>query len=85
MKAFFLIKKKKINFFLKNGKKYTRRQDFDRNSYFINGAIYITTKEMIRKNKIIDYSMSDFIVMNKLNSLDLNDYSELNLIKKLLS
>lgn len=81
----FFDKKKKINFFLKNGKKYTRRQDFDRNSYFINGAIYITTKEMIKKNKIIEYSMSDFIVMNKANSLDLNDYSDLNLIKSLLS
>ena len=81
----FFNKKNKIDFFLKNGSKYTRRQDFDRNSYFINGAIYITTKEMIKKNKIIDYSMSDFIVMNKVNSLDLNDYSELNLIKNLLS
>jgi CMP-N,N'-diacetyllegionaminic acid synthase len=81
----FINKKNKIDFFLKNGLKYTRRQDFDRSSYFINGAIYITTKEMIKKNKIIDYSMSDFIVMNKVNSLDLNDYSELNLIKNLLS
>ena len=40
---------------------------------------------MIKKNKNIDYLMSDFIVMNKVNSLDLNDCSELNLIKNLLS
>ncbi len=83
--SIFLNKKNKINFFLKNGEKYSRRQDFDRNSYFINGAIYITTKEMIKKNKLIDYSISDYILMDKVNSLDLNDYSELNLIKNLLS
>ena len=83
--SIFFNKKNKINFFLKNGANYTRRQDFDRNSYFINGAIYITTKEMIKKNKVIDYSVSDYILTNKVNSLDLNDYSELNLIKNLLS
>lgn len=83
--SIFLNKKNKINFFLKNGQNYSRRQDFDRNSYFINGAIYITTKEMIKKNKVIDYSISDYILMDKMNSLDLNDYSELNLIKNLLS
>ena len=82
--SIFLNKKNKINF-LKNGQNYSRRQDFDRNSYFINGAIYITTKEMIKKNKVIDYSISDYILMDKMNSLDLNDYSELNLIKNLLS
>jgi CMP-N-acetylneuraminic acid synthetase len=81
----FLNKKNRINFFLKNGIKYTRRQDFDRRSYFVNGAIYITSKELIKKNKIIDYSKSDFTIMDKINSLDLNDYSELNLIKSLLS
>ena len=81
----FLNKKSRINFFLKNGIKYTRRQDFDRISYFVNGAIYITSKELIKKNKIIDYSKSDFTIMDKINSLDLNDHSELNLIKSLLS
>ena len=40
---------------------------------------------MIKKNKVIDYSISDYILMDKMNSLDLNDYSELNLIKNLLS
>ena len=40
---------------------------------------------MIKKNKLIDYSISDYILMDKVNSLDLNDYSELNLIKNLLS
>ncbi len=79
------FKKKKINFFLKKGSKYSRRQDFDRNSFFINGAVYITSKKLIQNGKIIDYSKSDFIVMSKINSLDLNDYTELKLIKKLLT
>ena len=59
--------------------------DRDINALWQNGAIYITTKEMIKKNKVIDYSVSDYILTNKVNSLDLNDYSELNLIKNLLS
>ena len=80
-----MIKKKKLNFFLKKGTKYFRRQDFDLKSYFINGAIYITSKDLIKKGKVIDYSKSDFILMNKMNSLDLNDYSELKLIKSILS
>tara|TARA_B100000963_G_scaffold293822_1_gene264334 strand:+ start:6795 stop:7487 length:693 start_codon:yes stop_codon:yes gene_type:complete len=81
----FTGKKKKLYFFLNEGKKYFRRQDFDRKSYFINGAIYITSKDLIKKGKVIDYSKSDFIVMQKMNSLDLNDYSELKLIKSILS
>ncbi len=83
--SIFIDKKKKLNFFLKKGTKYFRRQDFDLKSYFINGAIYITSKDLIKKGKVIDYSKSDFILMNKMNSLDLNDYSELKLIKSILS
>ena len=81
----YLDNKKRIKYFFNSKKGYTRRQDFDRNSYFVNGAIYITSKKLIKKNKIIDYSKSDFILMDKMNSLDLNDHSELNLVKRLLS
>ncbi len=81
----YLDNKKRINFFLKSQTRHNRRQDFDLKSYFVNGAIYITSKELIKKNKIIDYLNSDFILMDKMNSLDLNDYSELNLIKRLLA
>jgi CMP-N-acetylneuraminic acid synthetase len=81
----YLDNKKRINFFLKSQTRHYRRQDFDLKSYFVNGAIYITSKELIKKNKIIDYLNSDFILMDKMNSLDLNDYSELNLIKRLLA
>ena len=80
----YLDKKKQMHFFLKKGMKYTRRQDFDHDSYFINGAIYITSKKLINLGKVIDYKKSDFILMEKINSLDLNDQSELKLIKKLL-
>ena len=79
-----LKKDKKWKYLFKEASKFHRRQDYNLNPYFINGAIYITTKEMIKKNKVIDYSVSDYILTNKVNSLDLNDYSELNLIKNLL-
>ena len=42
----FLNDKNKIKFFFKKSLKYTRRQDFDHESYFINGAIYITSKNL---------------------------------------
>ena len=58
MNQFFDKKKKK------KGLKYTRRQDFDYQSYFINGAIYITSKNLSKK-KVIDYNKSDFIIMDK--------------------
>ena len=33
-------------------KKHTRRQEFDKDSYFINGSLYIYHKSLLEKNKI---------------------------------
>lgn len=81
----FFDKKKRLNFFFKKSIKYSRRQDFDKSSYFINGAIYITSKSLIKRDKLINYDASDFLFMSKINSLDLNDYSELKILNKILN
>ena len=64
--------------------KYYRRQDFDINSYFINGAIYIIKKELILKKKIYNYNNHGFYIMPKSRSLDINGKEEIILAKKLL-
>ena len=64
--------------------KYYRRQDFDINSYFINGAIYIIKKELILKKKIYNYNNHGFYIMHKSRSLDINGKEEIILAKKLL-
>ena len=50
-----VIKKnnKSWNYILKKSKNYYRRQDFDLKSFFINGAIYIAHKDLIKKKKNI--------------------------------
>ena len=39
---------------LSKAKLYYRRQDFDLESFFINGAIYITHRELIAKKKLYE-------------------------------
>ncbi len=43
--------KNNFRFVLKKAKNFYRRQDFDFNSYFINGAIYIIHRNLIQKKK----------------------------------
>mgnify|MGYP000421357200 FL=1 len=45
-----LYKKNSWKYVLKDSNKFYRRQDFDINSYFINGAIYIISKNYLIKN-----------------------------------
>ena len=79
------LKKKKLNLFFNKAKNFYRRQDFDRESYFINGAIYITHSNFIKKyKKIFSFKSLSFNIMDKKNSLDLNDKQELYMIKKIL-
>jgi N-acylneuraminate cytidylyltransferase/CMP-N,N'-diacetyllegionaminic acid synthase len=79
------ITKSKLKLFFSKAIKYFRRQDFDHESYFINGAIYITQATFLTKYRRI-YSFKDlsFNVMDKKNSLDLNDKEELFIINKIL-
>jgi CMP-N,N'-diacetyllegionaminic acid synthase len=81
------IKIKKNNtwdYVLKKSKFYFRRQDFDFESYFINGAIYIINRELVIKKKIFNKEKHGFLVMSKYNSIDINDLSEIEIAKQLL-
>ncbi|MEC8074306.1 MAG: hypothetical protein VX087_01600 [Pseudomonadota bacterium] len=76
----FYLNKKKIKYFIK--KKNSLRQSYNK-SYFINGAIYIFKKTLLKKKKIISRRHGIY-VMKKINSLDIDDYQDLDLFKKFI-
>tara|TARA_B100002052_G_scaffold296220_1_gene324179 strand:+ start:588 stop:1277 length:690 start_codon:yes stop_codon:yes gene_type:complete len=79
------IVKNKLKLFFSKALKFFRRQDFDYESYFINGAIYITHCSFLERHKsVYSFKKLSFNVMTKKNSLDLNDKEELFIIKKIL-
>jgi len=78
------IKKNKWKHVLEKSKLYHRRQDFDFESYFINGAIYIISRELVIKRKIYDKKNHGFFIMPKQKSIDINDLSEIEIAKYLL-
>ncbi|SHM61119.1 cytidylyltransferase domain-containing protein [Gracilibacillus kekensis] len=70
--------------YLENKPDVTRRQDFE-TIYQINGAIYITTKEMVlNKNKIYD-TMAIPYIMDKISSVDIDDIYDLYLAEILMN
>ena len=71
-------------YILKKSKKFHRRQDFDINSYFINGAIYIVERNYLLKYKKIISNLHGYYKMNKSRSLDMNDFDDLYMVKKML-
>lgn len=80
----FKKKSRKIKYILSKGTKFFRRQDFDLNSYFINGAIYIFKKKLILKKKMINNLNHGFYIMSKMRSFDINDKSDLRIVSKFL-
>ena len=78
-----IIKKNKWNFVLKNSKKFYRRQDFDIDTYFINGAIYISNRNLIRSKKTFTRVNHCFYEMPK-KSLEINDKEEAFIIDCIL-
>tara|TARA_B100000401_G_C52497240_1_gene573299 strand:+ start:10 stop:690 length:681 start_codon:yes stop_codon:yes gene_type:complete len=70
---------------LKRSNKFFRRQDFDLKSYFINGAIYITHKDLIKKKKIYDLNNHQTYIMPKSKSFEVDDYEDIKIIKKLIN
>ncbi len=76
--------KKKIFYTIKKREKIFRRQDFDINSYFINGAIYIFKKELILKKKIFSENNHGFYLMPKIRSIDVNDLEDIEIVKNIL-
>lgn len=79
-----LKNKRKIFYNFNKSKKFHRRQDFDVNSYFINGAIYIFKKELIKYKKIYSKNNHGFYIMPKIRSLDLNDLEDVAIVKKII-
>ena len=77
-------KKSKLEFVIKKRVKFPRRQDFDINSYFKNGAIFISTKKLINQNKMFDNSNHGFYKMPKIRSIEIDELEDLEIVKKLL-
>ncbi len=78
------ILKKKWNYNLKNSTKYYRRQDYDINSYFINGAIYIVSVKYLLKYKKLVSKKHGIYKMPKIRSIDINDINDFRIAEKLL-
>lgn len=76
--------KKSWQYILKNAKNYTRRQDFDFNSYFINGAIYIIHRDLVKNNKISNVDNHSLYLMPKNKSLEINDMEEVKIIESII-
>jgi CMP-N-acetylneuraminic acid synthetase len=82
--AINLSKNEKWNYVLPKANKFYRRQDFDINSYFINGAIYIVSTEYLNSKKSLISNKHGFYIMPKIRSLDINDRQDLEIAKKIL-
>lgn len=76
--------KNKWRFFLPSSKKTYQRQQFNINPYFNDGSIYILSKKLIREKKIFSKKKQGFFYIKKINSFDINDYEDLEILKKLL-
>tara|TARA_X000000950_G_scaffold186544_1_gene225788 strand:- start:10946 stop:11620 length:675 start_codon:yes stop_codon:yes gene_type:complete len=74
------FKKNKMYFFNKN--KSTLRQNYKK-SYFVNGAIYIFNRKLLKYKKIISGKKHSIFEMPKKRSIDLDDYQDYDLAKKL--
>jgi CMP-N,N'-diacetyllegionaminic acid synthase len=77
-------KKKSWKYILPKGQKFTRRQDYDIDSYFINGAIFIVSRKYLENKLKTKSSNHGFYYMPKSRALDLNDHEDLKMIKKLI-
>ena len=77
-------KNKKWKYLLQKAKNFYRRQDFNLETFFINGAIYIVSKKHLLKYKKIYSNNHSFYKMPKNRSLDINDYDDIESAKKML-
>ena len=82
--SIILQKNKKWKYVLNNARKFHRRQDYNLETFFINGAIYIVSIKHLLKNKSMYSKNNSFYKMPKNRSLDINDYDDLELAKKIL-
>ena len=79
-----MIKKKKWRYVLNKSKLYYRRQDYDFESYFVNGAIFIIHRELVIQKRIYNKQNNGFFMMPKHRSIDINDLSEIKIVESLL-
>ena len=75
------FKNDKIHYF--NKSKKALRQNYKK-SYFINGAIYIFNRKLLKQKKIISSKKHTTFEMPKNRSMDLDDYQDLEITRKLL-
>lgn len=60
----------------------TRRQDYHQKFYYINGAIYITTKDFFNKERVlIQDSSTSFYIMPSERGIDIDDYNDLEKVE----
>lgn len=79
-----LLGKNKWRYNLIKAKKFYRRQDYDINSFFINGAIYMVNLNYLRRTKKIISRNHGIYIMKKLNSIDIDDKEDLKIAGKIL-
>lgn len=79
-----ILKKNKWKYILPKGTKFYRRQDYDLNSFFINGAIYIIDIKFLKKYKKLVSKNHGIFFMNKINSIDIDDKEDLIIASKLI-
>jgi CMP-N,N'-diacetyllegionaminic acid synthase len=75
------FKGNRVAYFNKN--KMSLRQNYKK-SYFVNGAIYIFNRRLLKDKKIISNNNHSTYEMSKFRSIDLNDYQDLKITRKLL-
>ena len=60
------------------------RQNYKK-SYFVNGAIYIFNRRLLKYKKIISNNNHSTYEMPKFRSIDLDDYQDLEITKNFLN
>ncbi len=74
------------NYLAQPPKKVFRRQDFNKNFYYINGAIYILNTSFFLKNKMfLEKGVSKIYIMPKIRGIDIDTILDLEIAKFLFS
>ena len=78
------MKNGKWKYNLPKAKNFYRRQDFDINSHFINGAIYMIDVKYLKNKKNLISKKHGIYKMKKINSIDIDDEEDLSMASKLI-
>ncbi len=77
----FFFRKNKLCYFHKN--KSSLRQNY-KDSFFVNGAIYIFNRKLLKNKKILSNKKHTTFEMPKIRSIDINDIQDLEIARKLI-